>query len=88
MHYGLVGVLTMEKTLFKNILKDLCAMAMYCPVTGEILDYRHAVILKKGSNEKLVSKNGLKKLIKLHGDRMDFESLIQTPETYFKEHNQ
>jgi hypothetical protein len=80
----------MEKTLFNNILRDYCAMAMYCPVTGEILDYRRAVILKKGNKEKVVSKNGLKKLINdckktniIAMNSIDWESLVQTPETYF-----
>ncbi len=80
----------MEKILFNNILKDYCAMAMYCPVTGEILDYRKAVILKKGKKEKVVSKNGLKKLISMSKktdiivmNSFDWESLVQTPETYF-----
>lgn len=78
----------MEKTLFTNILRDYCAMAMTCPVTGEILDYRKAVILKKGENEKVISKNGLKILIeKTKGsqaiNQIDYASLVQTPETYF-----
>ena len=79
---------TMEKTLFINILRDYCAMAMTCPVTGEILDYRKAVILKKGKIEKVVSKNGLKVLIKTTKgsqaiNQIDYAGLVQTHETYF-----
>jgi hypothetical protein len=73
----------MTQTIFKNILRDFCAMTMFCSVTGEILDYRDAVILKHGDSEQVISKSGLKALIKKHGAEK-VNALVATPETYFK----
>jgi hypothetical protein len=73
----------MAQTIFKNILRDFCSMTMFCSVTGEILDYRDAVILKHGDSEQVISKSGLKALIKKHGAEK-VNALVATPETYFK----
>ena len=71
----------MAKVIFRNVLKDFCAMQMFCPITGEILDCRDAVILKHGDSEQVISKAGIKKLKAKHGDER-VERLIATPETY------
>lgn len=71
----------MMAVIFKNVLKDFCAMQMFCPVTGEILDHRDAVILKHGDSEQVISKAGIKKLKEKHGDEK-VDRLIATPETY------
>lgn len=70
-----------SRVLFKNLLKDYCAMQIFCPITGEILDYRAAVILKNNEREKVISKAGLKKLIEKHGAEK-IERFVATPENY------
>lgn len=71
----------MAKTLFKNLLKDYCAMQIFCPITGEILDYRAAVILKHNDREQVISKSGLNKLKEKHGAEK-IERFIATAESY------
>lgn len=73
----------MAQVIFRNVLRDFCAMQMTCPVTGEILDYRDAVILKHGDSEQVISKAGIKKLKEKHGaEKVD--RLIATPENYMR----
>jgi hypothetical protein len=76
----------MKETIFRNILRDFCAMKMFCDITGEILDYRNAVILKQGDSEQVISKNGLKALIKKHGAEK-VNKIVATADSYFNDHS-
>lgn len=73
----------MMAVIFKNVLRDFCAMQITCPITGEILDYRDAVILKHGDSEQAISNSGIKKLKEKHGDEK-VDRLIATAETYMR----
>ena len=73
----------MAKVIFRNILRDFCAMQIFCPITQEILDYRDAVILKVGDSEQVISNNGIKKLKEKHGVEK-LEKYIATPENYMR----